>query len=271
VVSAYLAMSLNHLFPTTWRVRLGWRSALLSAWVLLIGPAVILAESASSTSGSPANTPVAEGKISLEATTRKRLPNTVADVVLAIQVEGRTVDAVSSQLSQRSHTLLDFLRQQEVERLRTEDLAYEPETEPVRGGPDKIVGYNGHASVSFRTTPEKLGALLTGALENGANTVSQTVFSPKETEIDAARQDLAIEATKTALARADAIAQAVGQRVVRVQNINVASEGGILPLQFRAAKAALPSPASSVETAPGEQEISVRVSVEVGIVKADDK
>jgi uncharacterized protein len=243
----------------------------LSAWVFVIGPAVALAESASPTPASPPNNPVAEGKLSLEATTRKRLPNTVADVVLAIQVEGRTVDAVSSQLSQRSHTLLDFLRQQEIERLRTEDVGYEPETEPVRGGPDQIVGYNGHASMSFRTTPEKLGTLLTGALEHGANRISQTTFSPKETEIDAARQDLAIEATKTALARADAIAQAVGQSVVRVENINVASEEGVVPLPFRAATGRLQSPANSVETAPGEQEISVRVSVEVGIVKTDSK
>ena len=243
----------------------------MPVWVWLIGPAVVLAESASPTPASSAAPVVAVGKISLEATARKRLPNTVADVVLAIQVEGRTVDAVSSQLAERSHTLLDFLRQQEVERLRTEDVAYEPETEPVRGAPDRIVGYNGHASVSFRTTPEKLGALITAALEHGANTVSRTVFSPKEAEIDTARQDLAIEATKTALTRADAIAQAVGQRVVRLQNINVASEEGVIPLPFRAAKAELPSTANAVETAPGEQEISVRVSVEVGIVKSDDK
>ncbi len=105
--------------------------------------------------------PTPEGKINLEATARKRLPNTVANVVLGIQVEGRTGDAVSGSLADRSHTLLDFLRQQGVERLRTEDVSYQPQIESGRNGaPDRIVGYTGSASISFRTTPDKLGDAL---------------------------------------------------------------------------------------------------------------
>jgi Protein of unknown function (DUF541). len=56
--------------------------------------------------------------------------------------------------------------------------------------------------------------------------VSQTEFTPLESEIDTARRDLAIEAMKNALARADAIAQAAGQRVIRIENINVEPEEG---------------------------------------------
>src|ERR1700680_4673481 len=84
----------------------------------------------------------------------------------------------------------------------------------VHGGPDRVVGFTGQVFVSFRTTPDKLGTLLRGGLEHGANSVSQTEFTPLESEIDTARRDLAIEAMKNALARADAIAQAAGQRVI---------------------------------------------------------
>jgi uncharacterized protein len=209
--------------------------------------------------------PTPEGKINLEATARKRLPNTVANVVLGIQVQGRTGDVVSSSLADRSHTLLDFLGQQGVERLRTEDVSYQPQIEPGRNGAaDRIVGYTGSESISFRTSPDKLGTLLSASLEHGANTISQTQFSPLESEIDAARQDLAIEATKTALARADALAQATGLRVVRIEQINVASEENIMPLPF-AAK--VMGPARAVETASGEQEVEARVSVQVGVAK----
>jgi uncharacterized protein YggE len=239
---------------------LGW---ILGIW-LLVMPGVGVAQSASPTPGASVATakPTPEGKISLEATARKRVPNTVADVVVAILAEGKTGDAVSGVLSQRSQTLLDYLRQQGVDRLTTEDVGFEPQIESARNGPDRIVGYTGHASVSFRTTPDKLGTVLSGSLEHGANTISQTQFTPTESEIDAARRDLAIEATKTALARADAIAQAAGVRVVQIEDINVASEQAVLPT-FKAA-GGLQAPARVVETAAGEQEISVRVSVQVG-------
>ena len=124
------------------------------------------------------------------------------------RLEGRTADAVSSALDQRSHTLLDYLRQQGAERLRTENVEFQPQVESVWGTSDRIVGYSGSANVSFRVTPEKLGIVLTGSLEHGANTVSQTQFSPLETEVEAARRELELEGTKTALARADAIAEA---------------------------------------------------------------
>jgi uncharacterized protein len=249
--------------------RSGWRTFLVSILGLcfVIGPARADEASPSPTAAgsAPVASPTPEGKISLEATALKRLPNTVANVILGIQVEGRTGDLVSNSLADRSHTLLDFLRQQGVERLRTEDVNYQPQIEPGRNGtPDRIVGYTGSESISFRTIPDKLGALLSASLEHGANTISQTKFSPLESEIDAARQDLAIEATKIALARADALAQATGLRVVRIEQINVASEENIVPLPFAAKVMA---PAREIETASGEQEVQARVSVQVGVAK----
>ena len=245
-----------------------WRTVFLSILGLELA---VAAARADSVSASPSPTESAstasltpEGKINLEATARKRLPNTVANVVLGIQVEGRTGDAVSGALAQKSRTLLDFLRQQGVERLRTEDVNYQPQVESGRnGGPDRIVGYSGSASISFRTTPDKLGGVLSGSLDHGANTISQTQFSPQENEIDTARQDLAIEATKTALARADALAQATGLHVVRIEQINVGSEENIVPLGAPKVMAA----ARAIETASGEQEVAVRVSVQVGVAK----
>jgi uncharacterized protein YggE len=215
----------------------------------------------------PVANPSPEGKINLEATARKRLPNTAADVVLGIQVDGRNGDVVSSSLAQKSQTLVEYLRKQGVERLRTENVNFQPQVESPPSGPDKIVGYTGTANVSFRTTADKLGTVLSGSLENGANTVSQTQFTPSDSEIDAARRDLGIEATKTALARADAIAEAAGLRVVRVETITVAGEENVVPLQFAAKVEGGLRAARPVQTVSGEQEVAVRVSVQVGVSK----
>jgi uncharacterized protein YggE len=99
--------------------------------------------------------------------------------------------------------------------------------------------------MSFRVTPDKLGIVLTGSLEHGANTVSQTQFSPLESEVEAARRELELEGTKTALARADAIAEAVGLRVVRVEQISVVTEENEIQ-PFTVARAEAPAPSRAM-------------------------
>src|SRR5260221_7839975 len=243
-----------------------WRTFLVSIFGLVLVFASARADSPSPTPvASPATpNPTPEGRVSLEVVARKRLPNTVADIVLGIQVEGRTTDAVSNGLAQRSQTLLEYLRQQGAAWLRNENVNFQPQVESVRKGPDRIVGYTGSANVSFRMTPDKLGAVLGGSLEHGANTISQTSFSPLESEIDNARRELAIEATKAALARADAVAEAAGVRGGPVEAINVAAEERGVRVGFGKAEAPMPARGATIETATGEQEVAVRVSVQVG-------
>lgn len=218
---------------------------------------------------SPQQTKLApDGHINLEAAAHKRLPNTIADVVLGIEVEGRSADAVSTALAQKSQTLLDYLRQQGTERLRTEDVGFQPQIDSVRGT-DRIVGYTGSANVSFRIAPDKLGTVLAGSLEHGANTVSQTQFSPLESEIEAARRELEIEGTKTALARADAIAAAAGLRVLLIEQVTVGEEENAVPMGGFTVGKAEAAPARTIQTATGEQEVTVRVSVQVGVAKRE--
>jgi len=52
-------------------------------------PGFALADSQFPTPVAPAATATLAGKINLDAIAQKRLPNTVADVTLAIQVDGR--------------------------------------------------------------------------------------------------------------------------------------------------------------------------------------
>ncbi len=244
-----------------------WLPLIVSIGLLLLDPAQGMADAPSPTPATQAATPLPTGKLTLEATARKRLPNTVADVTLAIELDGRTSDEVSASLAKRSQTLLDYLRKQGVDRLRTQGISFAPRTETVHGEPDRIVGFNGQTFVSFRTTADKLGELLAGSLQNGANTVSQIEFSPLQSEVDSARRDLAIEAAKSALQRAGAIAQAIGERVVRIESVKIESEGGIKPMQFQATRTAelASSTPAALPTAAGEQEIAVTVSVEVAI------
>ena len=244
-----------------WLVRL----AILGLW-LLAGPMPAQTPTQAQEGTTPKPTP--GGTIVIGATARKRVPNTVADVVVGIEADSRDVATVSQLLEQRSQELLEFLRQQAAERLRTEDVSVEPQTETQPNSRDRIVGYGGRLSISFRTTPQQLPALLGGSLEHGANTIIQTVLMPSESEIDAAREELTINATKTALAQAETVAKAADARVVGIREINVEPEGEVVP--FRSAQAekgrAISAAMSrTIATAAGEQELAVRVVVHATI------
>jgi len=195
------------------------------------------------------------------AEARRRLPATVSDATVTIEVHGRDLRGTAAALAQRSGTLLGFLRAQGAERLRTEATGFEPELQELRGQPDRIKGYAGRAVVSFRTAPDRLPALLSGSLENGATGLLQSGSLPREEEIETARQELAAEATRAALARARAVATAAEARVAGVQRIEVDPPGTPYPYAAEAAAPMMraPAPVPPMASAAGETEIVVRV------------
>ncbi len=203
--------------------------------------------------------------IATHAQARRRLPNTVSDASVTIEVHGRDVRGTAALLAQRSQTLLAYLRGQDAERLRTERTDFEPELQEVRGQPDRIKGFTGRAVVSFRTTPERLPVLLAGSLDNGATGLLQSGFSPREEELDAARRELAAEATRTALGQARSIAQAAEQRVAGIQRIEVATPrapGSDEPeAEFRMARA--PRPVPPIASEAGGSDVAVTVFVTI--------
>jgi uncharacterized protein len=210
--------------------------------------------------------PVNAGIVSTSATAHRRIPNTVADISVGIQTQGADAASVSRDLAQRSQTLLDWLRGQGAERLATDQISFQPQTHEEKSGQQKIVGYTGSTSVSFRTTPEKVGAILSGVLDHGANTIQQTSYAPKEEEQDRLRKELAQEATRTAVAQGNAVADAAGTHVIGIREVNVEPSGIIRPMpMMRMSANAMAAPAPPMATEAGEQDISVTVSVKLTV------
>jgi uncharacterized protein len=210
--------------------------------------------------------PVNAGTVSTSATAHRRIPNTVADISVGIQTQGTDVKAVSRDLAERSQTLLDWLRSQGAERLTTDQISFQPQTHEEKNGQQKIVGYTGSTTVSFRTTPDKAGTILSGVLDHGANTIQQTTYSPSEDEQDRVRKELAQEATKTAVAQAEAVATAAGTHVIGVREVNVEPGGIVRPMpMMRMSAMAATAPAPPMGTEAGEQDISVTVNVRLTV------
>jgi hypothetical protein len=219
----------------------------------------------------PAMAQETPGTITTHATARTRLPNTVADVDVGIDAHGRTVAIVHKTLADGSGAMLAYLRGAGAERLRTEQVAVTPETETDRGAgkPDRIVGYSGHLRVSFRIAADKLADVLGGVLDKGGNALEGTVLVPRESEVEAARQELAASAVRTAMAQARAVAEAAGRRLGAVRQIAV-DPGLGLPQRPQAIFMSASRPvaaAAPIATEAGDSEVVATVSVVVSLVE----
>ncbi|MFC0410902.1 SIMPL domain-containing protein [Roseomonas elaeocarpi] len=203
------------------------------------------------------------GVIVVAAEARRRLPATVSDATVSIEVHGRDIPATASALAQRATTLLNYLRAQGAERLRTESTSFDPETQEVRNQPNRITGYTGRTSVSFRTVPDRLPALLSGSLENGGSGLAQSGSSPREEEVEAAREELAAEATRTALRRAGAIAKAAGTALGPIARIEVDPAAIPRPPVYGNLAMARAVPPPPMATEAGESEVVAQVQVTV--------
>jgi uncharacterized protein len=237
--------------------------------VLFASAALCAAPLARAQQGNELTLPVNAGLVSTSATAHRRIPNTVADVSVGIQTQGADAASVSRDLAQRSQTLLAWLRGQGAERLATDQISFQPQTHEEKSGQQKIVGYTGSTTVSFRTTPEKVGAILSGVLDHGANTIQQTSYGPKEEEADKVRKELAQEATHTAVAQGEAVAQAAGTHVIGVREVNVEPGGNFrpMPMMRMSAMAAPGPPPPPMAGEAGEQEISVTVAIKLTVTR----
>jgi uncharacterized protein YggE len=201
--------------------------------------------------------------ITTRATSETRIPNTAVDVSVAVNAAGANLADVQRALATQSNGLLAYLKGQKVERLITANINFSPDTRSQKNGPDKTVGYNGSEEVSFRTTPEKAPEILAGVLANGANEITGTTFTPTEEEIADARRKLSEEATKEAVAQADAIARAAGIHVVAVRDINV-DNSIVQPMRSSVSfemKALAAPPPIPMQAASGDQQLSVSVNI----------
>ena len=200
--------------------------------------------------------------ITTRATSETRIPNTAVDVSVSVNAAGKDMPDVQRALATQSNGLLAYLKSQKVDRLITANINFSPDTRSQKNGPDKTVGYNGSETVSFRTTPEKAPDILAGVLTNGANEIEGTTFTPTEQEIADARKKLSEDATKEAVAQADAIARAAGMHVVAVRNINV--DNGVFqptPMNRVMALNGALDKLQPMQAASGDQQLSVSVNI----------
>src|SRR5579871_6440036 len=109
------------------------RKALLVAIAFLSGvfaagqAGAQISEQAPPALGRSGQEPPRSGLIAVHAAAHRRLPSTVSDASVFIEVHGRDLRGTATQLGRQAQALLGYLRGQSAERLRTDGTSFDPE------------------------------------------------------------------------------------------------------------------------------------------------
>ena len=142
-------------------------------------------------------------------------PDTAVIVLSVVTQSARALDA-QQQNARKSDAVIQAVKQAAGanSEVQTNDYSLEPQRD-WSGGLPRIKGYEARNSVTV-TTPalDSVGAILDAATQAGANSVDSVRFTLREGR--EARGRALGEAGRQALAKAEAMAQSMGGRIVRV-------------------------------------------------------
>lgn len=187
---------------------------------------------------------------------------TFTQVRLGVEAQGKTAEAVQSEVAQRSNSVVNFLKSRRVEKLETTGVNLNPNYR-YDNGKQTLTGYSASNTVSFRVDTKTAGSIMDEAVKAGASRIDGISFIASDGAIANARKTALKKATQDAQEQADAVLGALGlsrQEIVSIQ-VNGATTPPPRPIPYAAkamAEAAPPSPVMG-----GDQEVEASVTLQI--------
>ncbi len=196
------------------------------------------------------------------------IPDVAKFTVGVITQGGLNPGTIQNENADKSNSIADFLKSKGIEKkdIKTQGYSIEPryqyavckyegETCP----PPTIVGYTVSQTFEVKGREfQKLGDILSGVVERGANSVSSLSFTvDDQTQLEQQAREQAIEQAKE---KAKTIAKSGGFRLGRL--ISLSEGSAYTPQYFSDGLGGGPlAPAKSPSLEPGSQEVSIQVSL----------
>jgi uncharacterized protein YggE len=143
-------------------------------------------------------------------------PDTAVVVLSVVTQNQRALDA-QQQNARKSDAVIQAVKESAgaSAEIKTSDYSLQPQQNYRTNAMPSIIGYEARNTVTVTTSElNNVGGLIDAATRAGANSVESVVFRLRETS--PARAQTLAEASKQAMAKAQAMAQALNGRVVRV-------------------------------------------------------
>ena len=166
---------------------------------------------------------------------KEMISATLTQIQLGVEVQGKTASEVQQELAQKSQSVVNFLRDRQVQQLKTTGISLQPNYN-YNSDQRELIGYIGNNSVSFSLETEKIGNILDEAVKAGATRIDQISFTATDSAIDAARS----KALKSAIGNAQSQAEAV------LTTLNFSTKDTV-KIQINGANLSQPSPIQNLE------------------------
>lgn len=196
----------------------------------------------------------------------------LALVTAGVVAEGRTTATALAEADRAAAALLREVEAAGIAKadVATVDFSVRPNWSQRTGTnppPAHIVGYT--VENTFRVKVRRLadlGPLVERLVETGSNSVSGIAFDVSDA--DRRRDEARVAAVKAARARADLLAEAAGERIVRVLSMTEGGDEAPMPRVFARAAAA---PAAAVPVEPGSRTLSASVTMTFELAPRETK
>ena len=102
------------------------------------------------------------------------IPATIALVQLGVEVQGKNATTVQQEVARRSSAVVELLRSRNVEKLQTTGIRLNPNYS-YENNVQRLTGYTGVNTVSFRIDTQRVGNLLDEAVNAGATRIDVAI------------------------------------------------------------------------------------------------
>jgi uncharacterized protein len=190
----------------------------------------------------------------------QQIATTITEVQLGVEIKGKTAEQVQQEVANQSSAVVEFLRSRQVDKLQTTGVSLQPNYD-YSNNQNKLTGYIGTNTVSFRLPTEKMGNLLDEAVQAGATRIDSLSFTAEETALAEAQKQALRKATENAKQQADAV----------LDSLDLSSKD-IVGIQVNGANSPLPQPMlmESMKAADnitpvvgGEQTVQANVTLQI--------
>ena len=193
----------------------------------------------------------------------ERIPTTLTEVLLGVEVQGKTAQEVQQQVARRSSAVVALLRSRNVERLETTGISLNP-VYSYNNNVQRLTGYSATNTVSFRLNTEQTGTLLDDAVKAGATRIDGISFVAAEPAIATAQQQALREATQDAQQQARTVLSTLELTPKEVVSIQVnAANPPQPPMPLYRREAAVAAQAASTPVVGGEQQVEASVTLQI--------
>jgi uncharacterized protein YggE len=156
----------------------------------------------------------------------KKIATSITQIEISVEIQDKSATKTQQEMARRTNSVLDFLRSRKVEQLQSKEIRLEPNYQ-YNNNKREMVGYIGTNAVSFRTTPEQLGAILDGAVNAGATSINGLSMTASEEVIISAQKKALELATIDAQQKAEVIFKTLNLKPKEVSNIQINSSAQI--------------------------------------------